>query len=79
MDHLLYNYLTGIFRFCKIPNVTKWGGSRMAQEKNKKAQKQDRIVNPIRVLLVDLKRTGIWLGIAVAITLAGAWVVESLL
>ncbi|MDR6225822.1 hypothetical protein [Desmospora profundinema] len=51
----------------------------MAQEKNKKAQKQDRIVNPIRVLLVDLKRTGIWLGIAVAITLAGAWVVESLL
>jgi hypothetical protein len=51
----------------------------MAKGKNKREQKKDRTVDPIRVLMVDLKRTGIWVGIAVGLTFAGALVVESFL
>ncbi|PTM56462.1 hypothetical protein [Desmospora activa] len=50
----------------------------MAKGKVKKESKK-RVVDPVQVLIVDLKRTGLWVAIAVGVTFLGAIVVETLM
>ncbi|MFC4077666.1 hypothetical protein [Salinithrix halophila] len=45
----------------------------------KKKKIEVREVDPVKVLVYDLKRVALWSGISVAITVATALVVESLL
>lgn len=51
----------------------------MAKGKAKaKMEKQRQAVDPSQVVVTDLKRMGLWVGIAVGITFIGALVIEAL-